>query len=127
MKKQITKIIIAMITIIACSTTNSQARENYAVRGAWIGAVSGGVAGGSLVFVLGGLMSEGCSNGGDYPCGMETVGNTLTGVGIGAAVGGLIGLGMGALIPKNEKLSVTPIIHTTPDSVGGGVNLSLTF
>lgn len=115
-----------MITIIAFTSANANARESYAGRGAWIGAIPGGL-------ILGGIFAAGASIGQgscltDCPSLAEaTLLGGSVGLVIGSAAGAAIGALIGLVIPKNKNVPITPTFNPTPGAVGSGVNLSLNF
>jgi hypothetical protein len=45
----------------------------------------------------------------------------------GAVIGGLIGLGIGYVIPKKSKVTIVPTVSQTSSETRAGVGLSLPF
>ncbi len=118
MKNKIQKIVMAMLITILMGTNNSYAGGTYAGRGALIGAGTGGVILGGLVLASGLNCSEY-----DETCSALPV---LYGFGYGALIGGLIGVTVGAFIPKNPKVSVAPIFtqsKTNGTTAGGSLQM----
>ncbi len=83
---------------------------SHAVEGFFIGATAG--------FVLGGLwgMSVFESNTAFLPIGA-----------MGAGVCGLVGLGIGALMPRYNNIQITPTINPTSAGVDAGLNVGFKF
>ncbi len=46
---------------------------------------------------------------------------------VGAGLGALFGLGIGALIPKYDKVQITPIVSPSTSGVDAGVNVGVKF
>lgn len=127
MKNKIQKILIVMIALITVSTSNVQAGETYAGRGAWIGAVAGGVTLGSVVGYKLSQQSSGFSDCSDEPGCISGEGLVVIATLGGAAIGSGLGAIIGHFIPKNKNISVTPTFDPTPGTVGGGLNLAVKF
>jgi hypothetical protein len=120
MKLKKTIITILMILGITTSPTLTYA-GNYAIRGLWIGAASGGALGAFGVYASG-LNCDENSTTGDCDAGP-----VLSGLVGGGLIGGVIGLGIGALFPKEPKVSIVPVISGTPEEFSAGFNLSTRF
>jgi hypothetical protein len=97
------------------------------------GMVIGGASIGTLFFVLGMASADSysdtvqSSNGGDGASAGEIIGVGLLAGAIGAVIGGTAGLGIGALIPKHDRVQITPIVNPTTSGLDAGVNVGVKF
>ncbi len=97
------------------------------------GMVIGGASVGTLFFVLGMASADSysdtvqSSNGGDGASAGEIIGVGLLAGAIGAVIGGTAGLGIGALIPKHDRVQITPVVSPTTSGVDAGVNVGFKF
>lgn len=118
--KQITKIIIVMITLTFFSTNYAFARDSYAARGALIGAIPGAIiTGGTFAFMA-------PMDNPSRKVESAVIGGFI-GLGIGAAGGAILGGLIGLAIPKHDNISIAPTFNPTPGSVGGGINFAAKF
>lgn len=102
---------------------------SYALRGMVVGAASVGFVGGLMGIALSGFGAIGCESDSciEASSGNPALGFLVVGA-AGAAVGGLFGLGIGALIPKHKRIQITPIVEPTKTgSINAGANLGVTF
>lgn len=119
------KTIITMLVVLGITVSPTLTYAGtYATRGLWIGAASGSVLG--AVYYNASYDSR-CGEPALVNCADGKTGETVGGFFIGGLVGGLVGLGIGALIPKEPKVSIVPVISGTPDEFSAGFNLSTRF
>lgn len=71
-----------------------------------------------------------CGPGSPYDCDVtpsEYLGISIASGAIFAGIGSVLGLGIGALIPKYNKVQITPIVSPTTSGVDAGVNVGVKF
>jgi hypothetical protein len=113
MKKIITIILIAITAL-----TGSARADSYVIPGMWIGA--GTLAGLGTIGAISSI-GEKCQD----DCDPATTILAILGFGV---LGGLIGAGIGASIPRHDpKISFTPTIAPTKDGLNVGGNLAVKF
>jgi hypothetical protein len=98
----------------------NQKAGTYIFEGMAIGAISGGVP----LALYSSLPCEGCEGHESASFKVETVYGFI----LGALIGGLFGSGIGALIPKHDKIQITPMV--SPTAQGGldaGLNVGVKF
>lgn len=102
--------------------TGYQRKGSYALPGMGIGFATGAVT------ALIGTAATSCKGAGDIgDCeGLKTLAYFILPVGVGT-ITGLIGLGVGFLIPKHEKISITPIVAPSKDGSTLGAALKTEF
>ncbi|MCC7460296.1 MAG: hypothetical protein IT286_03240 [Proteobacteria bacterium] len=102
---------------------------SYALQGLGVGAGVGFILGGLLgqAFVRGFCIDGGGPEGCDRDAG-DILGGIFFFGGITGAATGLLGLGIGALMPKHDKVQITPIVSPTAQGgVDAGVNVGFKF
>ncbi|MCB0309513.1 MAG: hypothetical protein KDD48_09090, partial [Bdellovibrionales bacterium] len=97
--------------------TGKRHQGSYALMGMGIGAAIGGVI---TSIILGTYVA----NSNNEPCtegyvGFPVAGAVALGLDIGGTGGGICGLGIGALIPKNKKIRIVPIVPTSKTATNG--------
>lgn len=116
--------------VVVINGTSTKRNGSYAKRGLAIGAGMGfalGVFEG--VTILGGLSQFGCEGHPECesPSALQYSVAALIGGTVWGCIGSLFGLGIGALLPKYNKVQITPVISPTTSGVDTGVNVGVTF
>ncbi len=104
--------------------TSNQAINTHALSGLGIGAGAGAIIGAALN-ASAGYNYDCAGEGGEDFCSREFY--AIFGSIFGAVGGGLVGLGIGALIPQKQKVQIVPYLSPTAQSVSGGANLAVGF
>jgi hypothetical protein len=103
---------------------HNQSDGTNALKGLGVGAAVVGIPMGLLVGAFAGAGGTADCNGhcdGSFGLGF------LAGAAMGGGIGGLIGLGIGALIPKHNRVQITPIIEPTSNGVNAGAKMQVNF
>ena len=95
---------------------------SYALLGAGIGAASGGALAATIA------LTGSCSGDSD-PGDCESINDLAIAIGIpsGVVLGGLLGLGIGSAIPKEKKISISPIISPVSKNQIYGLGVTKQF
>lgn len=101
---------------------SKQAVSTHALNGLAYGALIGGI---SMAVVFNAVPCLFCDEEGDYQ--LDFFGNVSTGLILGGILGGITGLGIGALIPQKQKIQITPVISSTSQGISTGANVQVRF
>lgn len=104
--------------------TSNQSNGTHILEGMGIGAGVGALVGSVLFSTV--IYNNDCYlDAGEDFCSRELY--ALGGVLFGALGGGVLGLGIGAAMPKKQKVLITPTLAPSPNGVSGGVNVQVNF
>ncbi len=104
--------------------TSNQAINTHALSGLGIGAGAGAIIGAALN-ASAGYNTDCAGDEGEDFCGRGIY--AIFGSILGAVGGGVLGLGVGALIPQKQKAQITPYVSPTSQGVSGGANIGMKF
>ena len=121
-----------IVLIVVCTmllTPNLSRADTHAVKGLWLGAAIGGGTGALFGLLVAKSWDDNDICGGSPNCNSDpNYGKAAAYLGlVGAGAGALIGLGIGALIPKDNKIQLTPVVYPDSNGVNAGANLQVKF
>jgi hypothetical protein len=103
---------------------SNQAINTHALRGLGIGAGAGAIIGAALN-ASAGYNNDCAGDEGEDFCGRGIY--AIFGSILGAVGGGVLGLGVGAMIPQKQKVQIIPYFSPTAQNVSGGANVQVNF
>lgn len=103
---------------------SNQAINTHALSGLGIGAGAGAIIGAALN-ASAGYNNDCAGDEGEDFCGRGIY--AIFGSILGAVGGGVLGLGVGALIPQKQKVQIVPILEPSTNGVSGGANIGIKF